>query len=145
MTEPTLLAYEDLLATTSITDRTPTDALNITGTLVNHSHDRQDDNGARHAITLAAELPISTWPPRLRAYAYYDLANAYDTLRKHEHQQPNDAWTWGPTFDEAILYLRQSSSTTPRAIPPQGFRLTAHRLKTPRAKTTPPQTPKSRA
>lgn len=104
----TQAAYDELLATTSITDLDPTAALNFLGTLVNHSHDHNDDRGARHAIQLANELPIATWPPAIRAYAYYDLANAYDEVRRHEQKQHANAWTWGPAFDQGLLYLRKA-------------------------------------
>lgn len=99
-----------LLATNSIANETPQDAVHILGQLVNHAMELHDETAAHHAIRLAGDLPIDTWPAPIRAYTYYTLANAYDELRKHQTEQLANAWSWTADFDTGLLYLRQAAN-----------------------------------
>ncbi len=99
----------ELLATTSIADQAPRDALHLLGTLVNHAMEHHDRAAATHAISLTHDLPITDWAPPLRAYAYYTLANAHDELRRHE-TTPAQAWHWSLDFDASLLRLRQAKN-----------------------------------
>src|SRR5258708_4764688 len=101
---------DKLLATASIADRSPQDAVHALGNLVNHAMEHHDTTSAHHTITLAEHLPITTWPPAIRAYAYYTLANAHDELRRHEAKTFTNAWSWSADFDASLLRLRQAAN-----------------------------------
>ena len=105
----TIPAYEELLATTSITHLTSTAALEFLGALVDLAELRGDQAGTQHALTLAAALSIATWPSVDRASYYYTIANAWDDLRKQTATTLPQAWNWtNEAFDESLLNLRRA-------------------------------------
>lgn len=103
------LDYEQLLATTSIANLSPAEAVEFLGVLVDLAHRERDARGAKHAIVLGAELAIDAWPSVIRASYYYTIANAWDDLRKREAKTLPQAWNWtNEAFDRSLLALRQA-------------------------------------
>ena len=101
--------YEDLLATRTLRDYAPPDALQFLGTLIDTAHARRDQTGAERAIELAKELTIGEWSSPQRAVYCYYMSNAWADLRNRKAKTLDDRWEWvSPEFEQSLILLRNA-------------------------------------